>query len=1572
MIVRKIDKIKNEYWNANLMDLTVLGKLRNELKGVLRNDLESIDDHICYVELLRRFRFALAKSDELKGDNYPSLLESLLSVGEDSVYSSTLRFMFELIQNVDDCEYNDPSNAILDVKFDTNQGQIILTYNENGFSPFNVFAITGIAEAAKNVNAEKVEIGEKGIGFKSVFGVANKVLIQSGRFSFELHKNNFTIPIPAYDSFESVKGTRLTLYVTPALAHSIYRSFVNEYCKRDALFNKNPLLFLNKLTELHLYIDGFHSLRFSVSRNMSAFSHAQMTTEENVQIAVDLRDHHDGFDTNIRQEVQCIRYTMPIVYNRQMCQSRYGATTAFTEKKMFMQVVVPHIGALYGDDAICKGTLYSFLPTQIKLTVPLACHVPFKLAGSREHVDPQGNNLWFVHSCNSFAQMMKYIFLDLSHRCKEEIENYVPFKNSYLFEASSEKVNCLKQPPFKGETFLQLPIFYTVENNFRCAQDVFCFPIPQENIPDPEGVYLLLGEKRELFLPSEQSRGKNPGISVLCNVAERLFARAMAVPDVTESILDMLSTFEDFSFSKMIETVGSQSFTASQIISFSKHTKCANAFRDIALDALKKRARPKFSITVAPNELCDVRTIDSVEDPLDAADFDATASQYLKLINYKCLKINGVPENFYFIAYNVLVLPETQSIHALSDFCGQVDKNSMFSATLRFKAASNSLNAADDALTPAKYLQLLRSVRGSIRKAFGQGVYENYIRIINEAGANPDRYINELLQNADDCTYPDGEIPSFELEISQSAQEITTRYNETGFTKDNVRSITAIGESTKKRLLASKVKSVEEIGEKGIGFKSVFSVAKRVEIFSGGFNFALTDKEPTVPELLNGAQSIGSGTVMHFKMKTALRLDFFTEGKVLQLCLCLRKLRNIRLGKFSVLIEDDGRTRKITINGKCYEFKIVSYGFIIKDTSAVEEREDRQRRIGKDQKVAFYVPMDRTQREFYLYSGLPTLIKAKIPLVIDAPFELTTSRDNIMENKWNSCVKAEVYNALIHTIKTLKSEQGISVLKFLRFKQEGLSYTPDLFWDSALNKSDLVSLLKPVAFLSTYNHGIFATPIQPKLHRFPDIVHYLLSRGENIEIPPNEIIKVTEKQYDMFFSALGIKEESPSNVLNIVCKSYQRYMQDETFRKILYDYLLIHKADLQLLREILHSMQIIPIKGKVFGKTEFVCWSDKLYVKDDAKVSPASCYILDTAILSKADCEQILGKDINVLNTSLETTIYRESLLEKLQGSTSMEALYVYLMGEFRKNRKMLVACIDSLSSNLEKIPLRNENGLLRKGRIYVSDQPAEYFWGDILPSHIAHKECDAFARFIQCKNIRDVHFEDLDISEPLNAGDIESFQAPNDFSYGFEILENCKRRGLISQELIDSYKLGGLTRINVEYDEEILNQPIKDLTQFKKHMKQMLSHPIRIIKKKVPREVPYGVKTNGIEFLLDNKETRMETMRRYSPEPGYCICQMCREAKDIKYIEVNNIQRKPSFYWQSCGVSLCLVCSKHFEELRQNESIHKQFLKAIKSANPMENRPIKIPIGTEELVFGQTHIAEIQEILKQQEQDLV
>ena len=83
-----------------------------------------------------------------------------------------------------------------------------------------VFAITGIAEAAKNIS-NKEEIGEKGIGFKSVFGVAERVLIESGWFSFSLYRANFTIPRYENGNNHFQGGTKMTLFV-PHLSKKIY------------------------------------------------------------------------------------------------------------------------------------------------------------------------------------------------------------------------------------------------------------------------------------------------------------------------------------------------------------------------------------------------------------------------------------------------------------------------------------------------------------------------------------------------------------------------------------------------------------------------------------------------------------------------------------------------------------------------------------------------------------------------------------------------------------------------------------------------------------------------------------------------------------------------------------------------------------------------------------------------------------------------------------------------------------------------------------------------------------------------------------------------------------------------------------------------------------------------------------------------------------------------------------------------------------------------------------------------------------------------------------------------------
>ena len=135
------------------------------------------------------------------------------------------------------------------------------------------------------------------------------------------------------------------------------------------------------------------------------------------------------------------------------------------------------------------GTLYSFLPTQVELCVPLAIHVPFKLDASREYVDPQSNGArgyskWFNDSCVALHAMLKKVYTDLANRTGAEIVYYLPKKNRSIFEITNEKVRCLESNnDFKGASYLKLPVFCSPDGKRYPAEEVFCFDSP--DVKDP-------------------------------------------------------------------------------------------------------------------------------------------------------------------------------------------------------------------------------------------------------------------------------------------------------------------------------------------------------------------------------------------------------------------------------------------------------------------------------------------------------------------------------------------------------------------------------------------------------------------------------------------------------------------------------------------------------------------------------------------------------------------------------------------------------------------------------------------------------------------------------------------------------------------------------------------------------------------------------------------------------------------------------------------------------------------------------------------------------------------------------
>src|SRR3569833_1281456 len=102
----------------------------------------------------------------------------------------------------------------------------------------------------------------------------------------------------------------------------------------------------------------------------------------------------------------------------------------------------------------------------------------------------------------------------------------------------------------------------------------------------------------------------------------------------------------------------------------------------------------------------------------------------------------------------------------------------------------------------------------------------------------PAHFLLELVQNADDNTYAEGVTPSLRISLSQDANLAWFRSdcNEMGFTSRQIDALSSVGASTKKDATLSQR---GYIGEKGIGFKSVFKVAKDDEVVSGFYEFKL-------------------------------------------------------------------------------------------------------------------------------------------------------------------------------------------------------------------------------------------------------------------------------------------------------------------------------------------------------------------------------------------------------------------------------------------------------------------------------------------------------------------------------------------------------------------------------------------------------------------------------------------------------------------------------------------------------------------------------------------------------------
>lgn len=307
-------------------------------------------------------------------------------------------------------------------------------------------------------------------------------------------------------------------------------------------------------------------------------------------------------------------------------------------------------------------------------------------------------------------------------------------------------------------------------------------------------------------------------------------------------------------------------------------------------------------------------------------------------------------------------------------------------------------------------------------------------------------FVLELVQNADDNHYKVGVTPHLTFQVTPKC--LVVKNNEVGFSEANIKAICSVGASSKSK------EKTGYIGEKGIGFKSVFIVSNAPEIHSNGFHFRFdrTDERNllgyVVPYWCEPAKEVmpdcttiilPAAPTYEFGPETLVDLDA-------RLLLFLNKLRQLTL-------EHDGRRvtyrrkdkagvshltaeRESDAGERVFEemrYVRASMSFPMMDQFADEKRPGIERST-----VVLAFPVDTTGAAkpdpySYVFAFLPVK-QMGFKFQIQADFILGTSRGEVLTDRpWNQLLRAGIPVVFSTAIEEFKKTDalGFTYLKYV-------------------------------------------------------------------------------------------------------------------------------------------------------------------------------------------------------------------------------------------------------------------------------------------------------------------------------------------------------------------------------------------------------------------------------------------------------------------------------------------------------------------------------------------------------------
>lgn len=333
-----------------------------------------------HIQKIRKEKFWLDENGQLREKNplIDDLTNSIERLSE-GLYSKDTHFIFELIQNAEDNTYNEasPSLSFQLVKNDPTgtpnaTGALIIQNNEVGFSPNNVNAICAIGKTTKS----KIQgyIGEKGIGFKSVFRITTIPYIFSNGYQFcfpeKDKKTGLGYIVPCWIA-KVPRGIdlRQTTIILPLDKPDFGYERINEMLQD---IKPETTLFLSKLKEIQIKTDSGEDLR--ILKDDTKFP----------QIQILIKGKKEGESYSEVKEfllfTQSVNRPQNVTHEKRVGIDKRDVTIAFP----------------VDDNKDSMGKIFAYLPVRSDTGFPFLINADFILPSAREDISDVPWNRWLM------------------------------------------------------------------------------------------------------------------------------------------------------------------------------------------------------------------------------------------------------------------------------------------------------------------------------------------------------------------------------------------------------------------------------------------------------------------------------------------------------------------------------------------------------------------------------------------------------------------------------------------------------------------------------------------------------------------------------------------------------------------------------------------------------------------------------------------------------------------------------------------------------------------------------------------------------------------------------------------------------------------------------------------------------------------------------------------------------------------------------------------------------------------------------------------------------------------------